>query len=137
MSEPATASEQRHGARSAWRIATARNFGPYFVGAAASASGTWFHNLAASVVVYELTRSALLLGVLNFCQFLPVLLLSPWAGKVADGYNRRSVLLVTQPTAAAVSGVLAVVAYAGQASVPVIFAFSICLGSLNAFTNAA
>jgi MFS family permease len=137
MSGTAAHPEPRQGSRSAWRVATSRNFGPYFVGSAASASGTWFHNLAASVLVYELTHSALLLGVLNFCQFLPVLLLSPWAGRVADAYNRRSVLLLTQPTAAVVSAALAVSAYAGHATVAVVFGFSICLGSLNAFTNVA
>lgn len=86
--------------------------------------------------MYQLTESALLLGVLNFCQFLPVLVLSPWAGRVADTYDRRSVLLVTQPAAAATSGVLALVAAAGHATVPMVFGFSICLGSLNAFTSA-
>ena len=45
--------ERRHGARLAWRVARARNFAPYFVGAGVSASGTWFHNLAASVLVAE------------------------------------------------------------------------------------
>ena len=115
----------RYGARSAWRVTTSRNFGPYFAGNALSASGTWFHNLAASVLVYQLTHSPLLLGVLNFCQFLPVLLFAPWAGRLADAYDRRSILLVTQPTAAAVSAALAVTAWAGHASVEVIFAFSI------------
>jgi len=127
----------RYGARSAWRVVSSRNFGPYFVGSAASASGTWFDYLAASVVVYELTHSAVLLGVLAFCQFFPVLVFAPWAGRVADGYNRRSVLLVTQPAAAVTSAALAVIAYAGHATVAIVLAFSLCLGSLNAFTNAA
>ena len=52
------------------------NFAPYFVGNAASASGTWFQNLAASILVFRLTGSPFLLGVLNFCQFVPVLVLS-------------------------------------------------------------
>jgi hypothetical protein len=55
-----------------------RNFGPYFGGNALSASGGWFQNLAASLLVYQLTHSAFLLGVLNFCQFAPVL----WLGFV-------------------------------------------------------
>ena len=65
------------GAPSAVQILRTRNFGPYFVGNAASASGTWFQNLAASILVYRLTHSPFLLGVLNFCQFVPVLALSP------------------------------------------------------------
>ena len=46
----------------------------------ASASGTWFQNLAAALLVYRLTHSAFLLGVLNFCNFAPVLLLVPLIG---------------------------------------------------------
>ena len=72
------------GPPSVWRVLRMRNFGPYFVGNAMSASGTWFQNLAASIFVYQLTHSALLLGVLNACQFGPVLLLSPLAGRIAD-----------------------------------------------------
>ena len=56
------------GPRAAWRVLRSRNFGPYFVGNAASASGTWFQNLAASILIYQLTHSAFLLGVLNFFQ---------------------------------------------------------------------
>jgi predicted MFS family arabinose efflux permease len=132
-----TAAVQRHGARSAWRVATSRNFGPYFVGNAVSASGTWFQNLAASVLVFQLTHSPLLLGVLNVCQFLPVLVLSPWAGRVADLYDRKRVLLVTQPAAAVASGALALIALTGRATVAIVFVFSICLGSLTAFSNAS
>lgn len=122
---------------SAWRVATSRNFGPYFIGNASSASGTWFHNLAASVLVYRLTHSPFLLGVLNFSQFVPVILLAPWAGKCADIYDRRRLLLRIQPCSALVSGMLAAVAWTGHANQWVVICFSFCLGSLNAFTNAA
>jgi hypothetical protein len=65
------------GPRAAARVLRSRSFAPYFVGNAASASGTWFQNLAASILVYRLTHSAFLLGVLNFSQFLPILVLAP------------------------------------------------------------
>ena len=74
---------QLKGPREALRVATQRNFGPYFVGNALSASGTWFQNLAASLLVFRLTRSPFLLGVLNFCAVHPVLVLAPWAGRRA------------------------------------------------------
>lgn len=65
------------GPNAALRLIGDRNFGPYFVGNAASSSGTWFQNLAASLLVYRLTHhSAFLLGVLNFGKFVPVLLLA-------------------------------------------------------------
>src|SRR5436190_21928191 len=101
------------GPAAAWRVLRLRNFGPYFAGNAASASGTWFQNLAASILVWRLTHSAFLLGVLNFANFIPVLVLSPWAGAVADRMNRRTVVLATQLVAATLSVVLAALTWAG------------------------
>lgn len=137
--EPAVAIDHpmEHGSRSAWRVATSRNFGPYFAGNAVSASGTWFYNLAGSVLVFQLTHSAVLLGVFNFSQFLPVLVLAPWAGRLSDAYDRRTILLVTQPLAAAISAGLAVTAWTGHASVTAVLAFSVCLGCVMAFSNTA
>jgi MFS family permease len=98
----------------ALRLIGSRNFGPYFVGNAASASGTWFQNLAASILVYRLTGSAFLLGVLNFANFVPVLVLAPWAGSVADRFDRRHVLFATQVSAAGLSAILAALAWRGK-----------------------
>jgi hypothetical protein len=50
--------------RPAWRLATSREFGPYLLGNASSATGNWFHNLAASILIYRLTHSPFMLGVL-------------------------------------------------------------------------
>jgi MFS family permease len=119
----------------AWRIFRSRNFGPYFVGNAASASGTWFQNLAAAILIYRLTQSALWLGVLNACQFGPVLLLSPWTGRVADAFDRRLLLIGTQSTAACSSAVLAALVWTNHAGAWVVIAFSGCLGVLTALSN--
>ena len=81
--------EEVAGPRAVWRIVRRRDFGPYFLGNALSASGTWFQNLAAALLIYRLTHSALLLGVLNFSQFIPILVLTPWAGSLADRVDRR------------------------------------------------
>ncbi len=109
-----------------------RNFGPYFAGNAASASGTWFQNLAASILVFRLTHSPFLLGVLNFCQFTPVLLLSPWAGGLADRFDRRRLLLGTQLAATALTAVLAALAWGGHVSEWVVIGFSAALGVTSA-----
>ena len=61
------------GPREALRLIADRQFGPYFVRNALSASGTWFQTLASALLVCRLTGSAFLLGVLGFVQFLPVL----------------------------------------------------------------
>jgi MFS family permease len=121
------------GPAAAWRVIRSRNFGPYFVGNASSASGTWFQNLAASIVVFRLTHSAFLLGVLNFCQFVPVLVLSPWAGSIADRLDRKRLLLATQLWATAISALLAALAWNGLASEWVVIGCSGALGVTSAF----
>jgi MFS family permease len=125
------------GPRAALRVLRSRNFAPYFIGNAASASGTWFQNLAASILVYRLTHSAFLLGVLNFCQFIPILVLSPWAGTIADRVDRRRLVLVTQLVAAGLSAVLAALAWADAAGAAVVIAFSLLLGVTSAFSAPA
>ena len=124
------------GPRAAARLIASRNFGPYFVGNAASASGTWFQNLAAALLVYRLTHhSAFMLGVLSFANFVPVLVLAPWAGSAADRFDRRKLLLGSQLYATALSGTLAGLAWGGLATVPVVMTFAIGLGVASAFTN--
>jgi MFS family permease len=125
------------GPRAAWRVLRTRNFGPYFAGNAASASGTWFQNLAGSILVFQLTHSAFLLGVLNFVQFAPVLLLVPWTGSLADRVDRRKLLLVTQLGSFALSAALAALAWHGSVTTWVVIAFSGGLGVLNAFSSPA
>jgi predicted MFS family arabinose efflux permease len=122
---------------SARSLLRSRNFGPYFFGNAASASGTWFQNLAASILVYRLTHSPLLLGVLNFCQFVPSLVLAPWAGTLADRLDRRRLVLATQLVATALSGVLAALAWAGEATEWVVIGFTAALGLALAISQPA
>ena len=121
----------------ALRLIRHRNFGPYFVGNASSATGTWFQNLAASLFVYRQTHSPFLLGVLQFANFIPVLLLAPWAGSAADRFDRRRVVLVSQVVATSLSAVLAALAWAGLARVWVVMAFAVGLGVVSAFAAPA
>jgi MFS family permease len=125
------------GPSSAWRVLRMRNFGPYFVGNAMSASGTWFQNLASSVYVFQLTHSALMLGVLNACQFGPVLLLSPWTGRIADAFDRRRLLLGTQSVAACLAAVLAALVWAGEATTWLVVLFAAGFGVITAVSNPA
>src|SRR5215216_174065 len=128
---------QAAGPGMAWRVLRQRDFGLYFVGNASSASGTWFQNLAASILVYRLTHSAFLLGVLNFAQFIPVLVLSPWAGAVADRVDRRILALVTQAVAAALAAALAVLAWTGSVDEWTVIAFGLAAGVTSAFSAPA
>jgi MFS family permease len=125
------------GPRAAWRVLASRDFGPYFWGNAASASGSWFHNLAASLLVYRLTGSELLLGVLNFSQFAAILLLSPWAGAAADRFDRRRLLIAAELAATVLSTTLALLAFAGAADEWVVIGFTLGIGIASAFAAPA
>jgi MFS family permease len=125
------------GPREALRVATQRNFGPYFLGNALSASGTWFQNLAGALLVYRQTHSPFLLGVLNFAQFIPVLVLAPWAGSAADRYDRRRVLIVAQSSAVVLSTSLGLLAFADLATEWVVIGFALAIGVVSAFSAPA
>ena len=125
------------GPGAALRLIRHRNFGPYFVGNAASATGTWFQNLAAAIFVFRATHSPFLLGVLNFGNFVPVLVLAPWAGSAADRFDRRRLIVATQLCAVALSATLAALAWAGLARVWVVIAIALGLGVVSAFWNPA
>ncbi len=87
--------------------------------------------------MYRLTHSAFLLGVLNFCNFVPVLLLVPWAGSAADRFDRRRLLIITQLGATLVSGTLAALAWGGLARVWVVILFAAVLGVGSAYAAPA
>lgn len=125
------------GPREALRVVGQRNFGPYFVGNALSASGGWFHNLAGALLVYRLTHSPFWLGLLNFAQFIPVLVLAPWAGSAADRYDRRRVLIAAQSAAVVLSASLGVLAFADVVTAEVVIAFALALGVVSAFSSPA
>jgi MFS family permease len=125
------------GPSAALRLIGHRNFLPYFIGNASSASGTWFQNLAASLFVYRHTHSPFLLGVLQFATFLPILVLAPWAGSAADRFDRRKLVVVAQLVATALGATLAGLAWAGLAPVWVVMLISLGLGVVSAFSAPA
>ena len=89
---PTTARGIRHAAR-AFRH---RDFTIFWLGALASNTGSWVQNLAVPYVLYQVTESAFWVGLATFTQFVPVMLLGPLAGSIADRFDRRKVLLTTQ-----------------------------------------
>jgi MFS family permease len=125
------------GPAAAFALMRRRTFGPYFLGNALSASGTWFQNLAAALLIFRQTHSEFLLGVLNFSQFIPILVLAPWAGGAADRWNRRALLLVSQSVAIVLSGGLGVLAHFDLASPAVVIGAAVALGVVSAFSAPA
>lgn len=133
MSAPGEVRPPTEVASSPWRVLRGRDFGGYFLGSALSNVGTWFQNIAAGLLVYELTRSSLAVGAVTAAQFLGALVLAPWAGAAADRFDRRRLLLATQAVAGSVAGVLAVLTALGAATAPVVIGASALLGLATAF----
>jgi len=110
-----------------------RNFRLFFCGQSVSLIGTWMTRLATSWLVYRLTGSTLLLGVISFASQIPTFLLAPLAGVWVDRWERRRVLLITQFLAALQSLLLAALTLSGRITIAEIVWLSIFQGLINAF----
>src|SRR6185437_14003149 len=109
------------------------NFRLYFIGQATSLIGTWMQRIAVSWLVYNLTHSAFMLGLVAFAGQIPVLLLSPYAGAYVDRHSRYKTLLFMQVASMIQDGLLAMVVWRGNYDVTIIILLSILLGCINAF----
>ena len=112
-----------------------RNFRLFFVGQLISNTGNWLTNVALTLLVLKLTGSGLSVGVLASFQFGPILLLSAWAGAIADRSDKRRLLLVTQSLEMAQSVGLAVLAFLPHPPLAGLYALAACGGILLAFDN--
>jgi MFS family permease len=110
-----------------------RNFRLFFCGQSISLIGNWMTRLATSWLVYRLTGSSFLLGVVTFAGQIPTFLVGPMAGVWADRWDRRRVLLLTQFLAAMQSLMLAGLTLSGRITVWEIVSLSIFQGLINAF----
>ncbi|MDB4898834.1 MAG: protein of unknown function DitE, partial [Gemmatimonadetes bacterium] len=119
------------------RALQSRNFRLFFGGQSVSLVGTWITRIATSWLVYRLTGSALLLGVVGFCGQIPTLLLAPFAGVLVDRWDRQRMLLVTQALSLVQSAALAVLTLTGRITVPEILALQVVQGIINAFDTPA
>ena len=103
-----------------------KNYRLFFIGQAISLTGTWMQIIALAWLVYRLTDSALLLGVVGFASQIPAFLLAPFAGVAADRYNRRRILIATQVLAMIQAFILAGLVISGNIAVWHIIILSIC-----------
>ncbi len=110
-----------------------RNYRLFFCGQSISLIGTWLTRVATSWLVYRLTHSALLLGLVSFAGLIPTFLLAPVAGVLADRWNKHRVLVATQVCAALQSAGLAVLTLSGHITIGQILALSAFQGFINAF----
>jgi MFS family permease len=131
-SEP-VATHEHGGISHAWRALRAPNFRLFFSGQSISLIGTWMTRIATSWLVYRLTGSAWLLGIVGFMGQIPTFLLAPFAGVWVDRWNKRNVLVWTQALAAAQSLALAALTLTHRITVRDILALSVLQGLINAF----
>src|SRR6476469_4945484 len=119
------------------RALASRNFRLFFSGQSVSLVGTWITRIATSWLVYRLTGSVLLLGVVGFCGQIPTLVLAPFAGVLVDRHDRHRLLVVTQALSAAQSAALAALALTGTITVAWVLALQVVQGVINAFDTPA
>ncbi|MFA7348692.1 MAG: MFS transporter [Desulfurivibrionaceae bacterium] len=115
------------------RALRSRNYRLFVAGQSVSLVGTWMQQVAMSWLVYRLTGSAMLLGVVGFTSQIPTIFISPVAGVLADRWDRRRLLLVTQSLALLQATFLALVVLTGIVQVWQIILLSLTLGIINAF----
>src|SRR6478735_2027620 len=125
--------KQRGGLKFMLRALRNKNYRLFFSGQSISMIGTWMTRIATSWLVYRLTGSAMLLGVVGFSGQIPSFLLAPFAGVFVDRWNRHKLLVWTQVLALVQSFALAVLTFAGVIKVWHIIALSVFQGLINAF----
>src|SRR5438270_2022590 len=114
-----------------------RNYRLFFGGQSVSLIGTRLTRIATSWLVYRLTGSELLLGVVGFASQVPMLILAPFAGVLVDRWDRHRILVITQILSALQSLALAILTLRGIINVPEIIALQIVQGIINSFDTPA
>jgi MFS family permease len=114
-----------------------RNFRLFFGGQSVSLVGTWITRVATSWLVYRLTGSALLLGIVGFWGQIPTLVLAPFAGVLVDRTDRRTILVWTQALSAIQSLALALLTLTHTITVFWIIVLQVAQGIINAFDTPA
>jgi MFS family permease len=115
------------------RALRSRNYRLFFFGQGASLIGTWMTQTATIWLVYHLTGSALMLGVIGFANQFPNFVLTPFAGVWVDRWDRRRTIIMTQILAMIQSLSLAFLALTGTIEVWQIIALAAFQGAINAF----
>lgn len=135
MKAQAGASGKEGGSRAAatFRALKHRNYRLFFGGQLISLTGTWMQSVAQSWLVYRLTGSTVLLGFVGFSGQIPVFLLAPFGGTVADRHDRHRILVLTQTAAMVLASTLAALTLTNNVQVWHVFALAASLGVVNAF----
>jgi MFS family permease len=119
--------------RSLLRALRSRNYRLFIAGQGISLIGTWMQQVAMSWLVYRMTGSAMLLGIVGFTSQIPSFLMAPVAGVLADRWEKRGLLLATQSLALTQAALLAIIVLTGVVQIWQIILLSLFLGIVNAF----
>src|SRR4030042_331313 len=122
----------KNGVKLIFRSLSHRNYRLFFGGQSISLIGTWMQQIAINWLVYRLTNSALLLGIVGFSSRIATFLLASLAGVLADRWNRHRVLVITQTASMIQAMVLAILVLTGTIAVWHIILLSLLLGLINA-----
>lgn len=133
MKSDQSAPSAERGAKFLFRSFRYRNYRLFFGGEGISLVGSWIQGIALSWLVYRLTNSALLLGVVGFSGQIPTFIFSPIAGVLADRFNRNRILVVTQSLAMLQALVLSFLVLTNAIAVWHIICLSIFIGTVFAF----
>jgi MFS family permease len=123
--------------RSTFAALWVRNYRLFAAGSLVSNTGTWMQRVAQDWLVLTLTGSAGALGITTGLQFLPIVLLSPIAGVVADRFPKRRVLVVAQIAMGMLAGVLGVLALTGLARAWHVYVLAFLFGTAAAVDTPA
>jgi MFS family permease len=114
-----------------------RNYRLFFAGQSITLLGAWVQTVALSWLVYRLTRSVFLLGFVTFVSQAPIFFITPFAGMIADRYNRRSVFIVTRSLGMLQAAVLTALTLTGIIGINSIILLALVLGLITAVETPA
>ena len=109
------------------------NYRLFYYGQSISLIGTWVQNIAMGWLIYRLSGSALLLGTVAFAQQIPSLFIMPFAGVLADRFNRHKVIIISQAAAMMVAFLLAALVLTDNITIPIIIVLAAVNGVILAF----
>lgn len=113
------------------------NYRLYYIGQIISTSGTWMQSIAQAWLVLKLTGSGTALGITGALQYLPILVLGPYGGVIADRLPKRTILYVTQSLAGILALILGTLVWTGAVRVWMVYILAFCLGIVTTFDNPA
>ena len=117
--------------KNAFRALKTRNYRLFFTGQAFSLIGTWMQIVAQSWLVFTITDSGTAVGIVTALQFGPMLLGGAWGGLVADRFNKRRIMLVTQSLFTIEATVLAVLVATGTVELWMIYTLAFLYGVIQ------